>query len=165
MRFPVALGPLSPAGKDRIARGLSAVHACVYRLSGGRVAGRVAGMPVLLLTTRGRTSGKRRTVPLTYFVDGDAIVLVGSYGGDDRHPGWYRNLRSDPRAEVTRGRRRRTLTARDATPAERDRLWPRITATYPGYARYQRRTSRRIPLVVLTDPGDERAGGGRVSGR
>ena len=111
--------------------------------------GRLAGMPVLLLTTRGRTTGRPRTVPLTWFCDGDAIVLVASYGGDERHPGWYRNLCADPRVEVVQGHTRRTLTARTATPAEHDRLWPTIVATYPGYARYQSRTTRPIPLVVL----------------
>jgi deazaflavin-dependent oxidoreductase (nitroreductase family) len=143
---------MRPATKDRLARAVTTAHMAVYRPSGGRVAGRLAGMPVLLLTTRGRTSGRSRTVPLTYLTDGDAIVLVASYGGDDRHPGWYRNLRSDPEVQVTQGRCRRTLNARDATAGERERLWPRVTATYPGYARYQRRTSRAIPLVVLTSP-------------
>lgn len=140
---------MRPATKDRVARAVTGFHRAAYRLSGGRVAGRVAGMPVLLLTTRGRTTGRRRTVPLTWFADGEAIVLVASYGGDDRHPGWYRNLCADARVEVLRGRSRRSLTARTATPEERDRIWPRIVATYPGYARYQSRTSRHIPLVVL----------------
>ena len=141
---------MRPAAKDRVARAVTAVHRAVYRLSGGRVGGRLAGMPVLLLTTRGRTTGRPRTVPLTWFPDGDSAVLVASYGGDDRHPGWYRNLCADPRVEVTQGRRRRALTARTATPEERDRLWPSIVATYPGYARYQDRTSRHIPLVVVS---------------
>ncbi len=149
------------AVKDRVARAVTAAHRAVYRLSGGRVAGRLAGMPVLLLTTRGRATGRPRTVPLTWFDDGDSMVLVASYGGDDRHPAWYRNLCADPRVEVTQGRSRRVLAARTATPEERDRLWPRIVATYPGYARYQRRTSRHIPLVVLSEtpgrsPGRER---------
>lgn len=140
---------MRPAAKDRVARVVTGAHRALYRLSGGRVGGRLAGMPVLLLTTRGRTTGRPRTVPLTWFADGDAIVLVASYGGDDRHPGWYRNLCADPRVEVVQGRSRRTLTARTATPEERDRLWPRIVATYPGYARYQSRTTRPIPLVIL----------------
>ena len=138
--------------KDRLARVVTVVHTAVYRLSGGRVAGRLAGMPVLLLTTRGRVTGKPRTVPLTYLADGDAIVLVASYGGDDRHPGWYRNLCADDRVVVTQGGSRRSLTARTATPAERDRLWPQVVKAYPGYARYQGRTSRLIPLVVVSGP-------------
>ena len=144
---------MTPATKDRVARTVTAVHRAVYRLSGGRVAGRVAGMPVLLLTTRGRVTGAPHTVPLTYFADGDDIVLVASYGGDARDSGWYRNLRADERVEVVRGRSRRPMTARTATAEERDRLWPGFVATYPGYARYQSRTARRIPLVVLS--GDE----------
>lgn len=140
---------MKPSSKDRVARAVVAVHRTLYRLSGGRVAGRLAGMPVLLLTTRGRTTGRPRTVPLTWFPDGDAVVLVASYGGDDRHPGWYRNLCADARVEVLRGRSRQSRTARTATAEERDRLWPEVVATYPGYARYQARTSRPIPLVVL----------------
>ena len=142
---------MKPANKDRVARLLTAAHTAVYRLSGGRLAGRVAGMQVLLLTTRGRVTGMPRTVPLTYLADGDDIVLVASYGGDDRDPGWYRNLRADGRVKVVQGRNRRAMTARTATADERDRLWPGIVATYPGYARYQSRTGRRIPLVVLSE--------------
>ena len=142
---------MKPANKDRVARLVTAAHTALYRLSGGRVAGRLAGMPVLLLTTRGRVTGTPRTVPLTYFPDGDDIVLVASYGGDDRDPGWYRNLRADGRVQVLEGTNRRAMTARTATADERDRLWPGIAATYPGYARYQSRTGRRIPLVVLSE--------------
>ncbi len=147
-----AFGPLRPATKDRVARVVTTAHIAVYRVTGGRVGGRLGGMPVLLLTTVGRRTGRRRTVPLTYFTDGDAVVLVASYGGDDRDPRWYGNLRAHPQVEVTQGRWRRTLVARDATPDERARLWPRITATYRGYDRYQRRTTRSIPLVVLGGP-------------
>ncbi len=152
---------MKPANKDRVARLVTAAHTAVYRLSGGRVAGRLAGMPVLLLTTRGRVTGTLRSVPLTYFADGDEIVLVASYGGDDRDPGWYRNLRADGRVQVLEGRNRRAMTARTATAEERDRLWPGIVATYPGYARYQSRTGRRIPLVVLSEAsaGPENGGG------
>ena len=151
---------MKPANKDRVARLVTAAHTALYRLSGGRVAGRLAGMPVLLLTTRGRVTGTPRTVPLTYFADGDDIVLVASYGGDDRDPGWYRNLRADGRVQVLEGRSRRAMTARTATADERDRLWPGIVGTYPGYARYQRRTGRRIPLVVLSEASAGRQDGG-----
>lgn len=147
--------------KDRVARLVTAAHRGVYRLSRGRVAGRVAGMPVLLLTTRGRATARPRTVPLTYFSDGDDIVVVASYGGDDRHPGWYRNLCADARVEITQGQTRRPMTARPATAEEHRRLWPRIVAAYPGYSRYQSRTVRRIPLVILSPPsgGPPRRGG------
>ena len=107
-------------------------------------------MPVLLLTTRGRRSGRRRTVPLTYLRDGDDLVLIASYGGSPRHPAWFLNLAADPEVEVRIGRGRRRMKARRATPDERARLWPKVVETYDGYAAYQRRTTREIPLVFLS---------------
>lgn len=130
-------------------RVLSALHRAVYVASGGRVGGRIAGMPVLLLTTEGRRTGRRRTVPLTYFEEGGAIVLVASYGGRPHNPAWFENLVSAEEGEVTIGRERRRLRARRATEDERRRLWPRVVATYSGYAAYQAKTSREIPLAVL----------------
>ena len=143
--------PTSGAAKDAVARALTTVHMALYRASGGRLGGRLAGMPVLLLTTRGRTSGRARTTPLTYFERDGIIVLVASYGGDDRDPSWLRNLRADPLVEVRQGRRRRAMTGRVATSEEKARWWPGIVSTYEGYGRYQARTERDIPLVVLTD--------------
>lgn len=128
---------------------LSALHRGIYGASGGRVGRRIARMPVLLLTTVGRRSGKRRTVPLTYFEDGGALVLVASYGGRPRNPDWFENLIAAGEGEITIGRKRRRLRARRATPEERARLWPRIVATYDGYATYQAKTSREIPLAIL----------------
>lgn len=113
-------------------------------------------MPVLLLTTTGRTTGKQRTRPLTFLRQGDAIVLVASNGGADRAPGWWLNLLAQPRATVRVGRARLTLEARPATDDERARLWPTIAETYSGYATYQERTARRIPLVLLTPTGSPR---------
>lgn len=130
-------------------RALSLLHLALQRASGGRLGGRLAGMPVLLLTTVGKRSGKPRTVPLTYFHEGDALVLVASYGGRPRNPAWFENLMAGGQAEITIGRERRRVRARRATPEERARLWPRIVATYEGYRRYQDRTSREIPLAVL----------------
>ena len=140
----------APRLKDLAAKAVTAVHVTVYRATGGRVAGRLGGMPVLLLTTRGRRTGRRRAVPLTYFEDGGAVVVVASYAGDDRDPSWYRNLLADPEAEVTRGRDRSEMVARPGTDGEKARLWPVITSTYDGYRRYQSRTERDIPLAVLT---------------
>jgi deazaflavin-dependent oxidoreductase (nitroreductase family) len=107
-------------------------------------------MPVLLLTTAGRKTGRRRTTPLTYLDDVDRLVLVASYGGAPRHPSWYLNLTAQPEVEVTRGRRTVRMQARTATPDERAELWPRVTSRYRGYAAYQERTTREIPLVILT---------------
>ena len=140
----------APRLKDLAAKAITAVHVSAYRATGGRVAGRLGGMPVLLLTTRGRRTGRRRTVPLTYFEDGGALVLVASYAGDDHDPGWYRNLLANPEVEVTRGQARRVMEARPGTDAEKARLWPVIVSTYDGYRRYQSRTERHIPLAVLT---------------
>jgi deazaflavin-dependent oxidoreductase (nitroreductase family) len=107
-------------------------------------------MPVLLLTTTGRRSGKARTTPLTFFRDGRDLVVIASNGGADRAPDWSVNLQQDPRAVVQIGADKLSVEARTATPEERERLWVGITATYPGYAAYQRKTTRRIPVLILT---------------
>ena len=112
--------------------------------------GSVAGMPVLLLTTTGRRSGRRRTTPLTFLRDGVDLVVIASNGGSDRPPDWSLNLQRDPRAAVEIGAHRLIVTARTASAQDRERLWPMITATYAGYARYQERTTRVIPVVLLT---------------
>jgi len=106
-------------------------------------------MPVLLLTTTGRRSGRARTTPLTYFRDGRDLVVIASNGGADRAPDWSVNLQQDPRAVVQIGTDKLSVEARTATPEERERLWVGITATYPGYAAYQRKTTRRIPVLIL----------------
>jgi deazaflavin-dependent oxidoreductase (nitroreductase family) len=107
-------------------------------------------MPVLLLTTTGRRSGRARTAPLTYFEAGGDLVVVASNGGEDSAPGWWRNLCDEPRATVTRGTHAEPVVARPATAEEHALLWPLITATHPGYAVYARRTARPIPVVVLS---------------
>ena len=132
-------------------------HRAVYRLTRGRLLGRVAGMPVLLLTTTGRRSGRARTTPLTYFEAGNDLVIVASNGGEDRPPAWWLNLREHPEARVTIGTRSHSVTARAATGEEHERLWPMITAAYPGYAAYARRTTRPIPVVVLGRSNDSPA--------
>lgn len=131
-------------------RGLGLAHRTVLRASGGRLLASAAGMPVLLLTTRGRRTGKPRTTPLTFFHDGERLVVIASYGGSDRPPGWWLNLQRNPRAVVKVGGDELVVTARAASAAERERLWPVITDTYGGYARYQQRTTRELPVVLLT---------------
>ena len=139
-----------PTFRHRLIRLMGRTHLVVRRLSGGRLLGRVAGMPVLLLTTTGRRSGRPRTTPLTFFRDGADLVVIASNGGEDRAPGWSLNLRANPRAVVELAGERLSVTARTASTEERDRLWAEITATYAGYARYQERTERRIPVLLLT---------------
>jgi deazaflavin-dependent oxidoreductase (nitroreductase family) len=126
------------------------VHTLAYRLSGGLVGRRIPGLPpMLLLDHVGAKSGQKRTTPLVYVPDGDDLVIVASRGGSQRHPAWFHNLRANPDTTVQVGRSRTRVRARVATPAERKRLWPEVVATYGGYADYQRRTSREIPLVIL----------------
>ena len=131
-------------------RCLGKAHLAVHRVTRGRVLGSVAGMPVLLLTTTGRRSGKARTTPLTFFRDGTDLVVIASNGGADRPPAWSLNLQQTPRAVVEIGTDKLAVTARAASEQERERLWVVVTATYAGYARYQERTTRRIPVVLLT---------------
>jgi deazaflavin-dependent oxidoreductase (nitroreductase family) len=138
--------------KDLGAKAVNRLHRTVFRTSRGRVANRGFGMPVLQLTTTGRKSGKRHTVMLTSPVQlGDSYVVVASYGGDDRHPAWFVNLRANPDVEITIEGRTRPMHARVVAPDEKAELWPRVVAAYRGYAQYQTRTERDIPLVVL-DP-------------
>ena len=130
-------------------RTLSSLHRVLYSVSGARVGRRIAGMPVLLLTTTGRRSGRRRTVPLTYFEDAGALVVVASFGGRPHNPAWFENLLANAEVEVRIGRDVARMSARRATPEERARLWARVTSTYDGYRRYQEKTDREIPLAVL----------------
>lgn len=130
------------------------VHAALYRLTGGKIAGRLRRSPVLLLTTVGRKSGKVRTVPLLYLADGDRLAIVASFGGAARHPDWWLNLRDNPETTVRIGDCTRRVRAEPAAGEERARLWAGLVAMYPDYAAYQRATSREIPVIVL-HPRDE----------
>ena len=127
-------------------RALSRIHARAYRISRGRILDRIVGMPVLLLTTTGRESGKPRTATLTYFRDGADLVVIGSFGGSDLPPAWWLNLQPDPRASVLIGRTTSKVTARAATAEEHDRLWPLVTKTHRGYARYRSAPRDRFRL-------------------
>lgn len=136
--------------KDEIAKVVNLLHRTLMTTTKGRVGGRVAGMPTLVLHTTGRKTGKPRTTMLTApIVEDGSIVLVASYGGDDREPMWARNLRANGDVEVTMDGERTPMAARIATAAERAELWARVTATYKGYAGYQTKTEREIPLVIL----------------
>lgn len=125
-------------------------HAAVYRATGGRVGGRVPGLPSLLLLDHvGAKSGRLRTTPLVYMPDGDNLLIVASKGGYSKHPGWLHNLRAHPDTEVQIGRRRQKVHAREASPEEREQLWPRAAEHNPHWGRYRGRTTREIPLVLL----------------
>jgi deazaflavin-dependent oxidoreductase (nitroreductase family) len=128
---------------------LGGVHKRLYRLTGGKLGGRIGKLPVLLLTTIGRKSGRRRTQPLVYTQTGDGYAVIASKGGAARHPLWYLNLQGNPLAEVTVGRQTMGVRARDAQGEERERLWRTLADLYPGYDRYAQKTSRQIPVIVL----------------
>jgi deazaflavin-dependent oxidoreductase (nitroreductase family) len=130
-------------------RMLNRAHRAVLAISGGRLGWTLGSMPVVELHTVGRATGERRSVMLTAPVHGDGrYVLVASKGGSPRHPAWYLNLLAHPDAELTVNGRTIPVRARTATADERAELWPRITARYRGYAGYQRRTTREIPVVI-----------------
>lgn len=146
--------PLTPF-QERLGRvaiqWMAGVNAAALRLSHGRVASHVpGGAPICLLTTTGRRTGRPRTVPLLYLPHRHAqVVLVASRGGMSAHPAWYLNLGADPCAIVEIGGSRREMVARLATGTERAALWPALTAVYPRFETYQRRTARLIPVVIL----------------
>jgi deazaflavin-dependent oxidoreductase (nitroreductase family) len=125
-------------------------HTALYRATGGRIGHRVPGAPpMLLLDHVGAKSAAKRTSPLVYVRDGEDVVLVASKGGYPKNPGWFYNLKANPDTEVQVGSRHRPVHARIANPEERKRLWPMALKTYGGYADYQKRTEREIPLVIL----------------
>ena len=125
-------------------------HIALYRTTGGLVGRRIPGIGrMLLLDHVGAKSATKRTTPLLYLEDGPNLVIVASKGGHPRNPAWFHNLRANPETTVQVGSKRREVRARVANPEERARLWPRAVETYGGYADYQRRTEREIPLVIL----------------
>jgi F420H(2)-dependent quinone reductase len=125
-------------------------HTAAFRLTGGRIGGRIVGGPILLLHHVGAKSGKKRISPLLYLPDGDRMVIVASKGGYTKHPGWFHNLKANPDTVVELPREGKVaVRAREAPPEERGELWPRVVNLYKGYAAYQKSTSRQIPLVVL----------------
>ena len=135
---------------QRIFNEFTRVHVLSYRVTGGLIGQRLPGLPTMLLLDHvGAKSGKQRTIPLVYLRDGDDIVLVASKGGSHRNPAWFHNLRANPETTVQVGSKRLSVTARVATPEERKRLWPKAVEAYGGYASYQDRTEREIPLVIL----------------
>jgi deazaflavin-dependent oxidoreductase (nitroreductase family) len=139
--------------KDAFYKVGTGIHRAVFNVSKGRIFGKAFGMPHVELVTTGRRSGKERSTMLSVpIVDGDRLVVVASFGGDDRHPAWYLNLRANPEVRATIAGSTRTLIARVATEEERVALWPQITSVFEGYARYQKRTDRQIPVVILEPP-------------
>ncbi|MGW0484914.1 nitroreductase family deazaflavin-dependent oxidoreductase [Nonomuraea sp. NPDC003214] len=124
-------------------------HVRRYRETDGAEGHDWNGTTVLLLTTKGRTSGDPYTTPLIYQRHGDDLVLVASKGGDPDHPDWYKNLLADPEVEAQVKGDRFKARARTATPEERPELWRLMAAAWPDYDEYTKKTDREIPIVVL----------------
>ncbi|MBI3930183.1 MAG: nitroreductase family deazaflavin-dependent oxidoreductase [Armatimonadetes bacterium] len=128
------------------------LHVWVYRMTGGSLGGSYRGVAVLLLTHRGRKSGRLHTTPLFYLPHGDGYAVVASYAGNPQDPAWWKNLKSSP-GEVEVGRLKVPVRAEEATPDAYAELWKRFVALYPAYDEYRRSTTRRIPIVLLRPAG------------
>jgi F420H(2)-dependent quinone reductase len=127
-------------------------HARLIRWSGGRITRSfifTGGMPILVLTTTGRRSGKWRSTPLGYLPFGDGYAVLASNAGSDRVPAWWLNLQADPRAEVLADRRARAVRARRASAGEDEMVWAEFARLNPGIDEYRNLTERRIPVVIL----------------
>jgi len=120
-----------------------------FRANDGKVGGQFEGANLLLLTTTGAKSGQPRVSPLAYFRVDDKLLILGSFAGADVNPAWVHNLRANPSAHVEIGNESSDVTARELPPAERDDLFPKITAVAPGFAEYQAKTTRIIPVFEL----------------
>jgi deazaflavin-dependent oxidoreductase (nitroreductase family) len=120
-----------------------------FRTNGGKGIGPFENAPVMLLTTIGAKSGQPRTTPLVYTTDGDRVVIIASKGGAPTHPAWYHNLVANPEVTVEIGTEKYQARADVPTGAERERLFSQQAAQMPGFAEYQRKTTRVIPVVVL----------------
>ena len=126
-------------------------HVRVYRETAGERGYRWRnGTEILLLTTKGRSSGEERTTPLIHRADGDRWVIVASKGGAPDHPGWFKNLQADPEAVIEVKAERIPVRASVAEGSERDRLWAEMAEVWPNYDSYQQKTDRQIPVVVLS---------------
>ena len=138
------------SGPARLALKLgSGAHAGVYRATGGKLFGRMGKSPILLLNTVGRKTGRKRTSPLLYVMDGEDFVIIASKGGAPTHPAWYLNLKANPDATVEVGDREVRVRAEEVDSEEKVRLWQKMVEMYPTYDDYQTKTKREIPLLVL----------------
>ncbi len=124
-----------------------------FRANGGRVGGNFQGATLLLLKTTGAKSGEPRTTPLMYMADGERLIIVGSAAGADTHPAWFHNLMASRRARAEVGADEFDVRAELLAGEEHERLWQKLTARAPGFAQYQEKTARRIPLIALSRAG------------
>ena len=138
---------------DRMLKTMNGIHRMILGVTRGKAGWTAGNMPVLELTTIGRKSGEPRSCLLTSpLQENGEIVIVASRGGDDHHPAWYLNLLETPQVQVSyKGAPHKIMTARTANAQERTRMWPIVAGAYKGYAGYQEKTSREIPLVILSE--------------
>ena len=134
----------------RVMRLANSAHSSLYRLTRGRMASTVKGLPVLLLTVAGRKSGTPHTVPCVYVDEGDSWLVAGTAGGAPDEPQWFRNLRATDHAEVEVAGIRRPVTVEVLSGPERDAAWQRFVAASPSFEDYQRKVERTMPVAVLT---------------
>ena len=128
-------------------RSFSLFHTAFYRWTG--LTGPGAFRQTLILTTRGRKTGREVATPLLYVEENGKLYIVASFGGNDTHPGWYRNLAANPEVKVERTQGSQRYHARSLGPEEASKVWPKLLALYPTYADYQKKTTRVIPVVEL----------------
>jgi len=126
-----------------------------FEASNGQEANTLRGMPIIVLTSVGAKSGKIRKTPLMRVEHGGQYAVVASLGGAPENPVWYANVKQHPLVELQDGAVKRDYLAREVTGEEKARWWERAVAAYPGYAAYQEKTSRPIPVFVLTPVGGE----------
>jgi len=132
-------------------RWIGRLHAWLWKVTGGKLGNVFGSAPFMMLTTKGRMTGRPRTTPVLYLEDEADLIVVASFGGNDMHPAWYLNLESCPKAEVIVKDERRRVLARTLSPEEKELIWRRLVKMYPNFAVYQQRTSRQIPLLRLTE--------------
>jgi len=120
-----------------------------FRVNGGKVGGMWEGRPLLLLTTTGARSGQRHTTPTMYLRDSDRLLIFATKGGAPSHPDWYHNLAAHPQVTVEVGKETYEATATVLKGEERDRLYARQAELYPQFGDYQKRTTRKIPVIAL----------------
>ena len=144
---------MSALGAQIAARTMHHLDRLALRLSNGRftAASRLTGLQILSLTTTGAKSGQPRTVPLVAIPhENDRFIVIASNGGQAKHPAWYYNILAHPQVVVARNGRAQPYLARQTEGAERAACWQIALQTYPGYAAYEQRTSRHIPVILLT---------------
>jgi deazaflavin-dependent oxidoreductase (nitroreductase family) len=128
----------------------NSLHVGIYRLSRGKFVNRIANLPVLLITTIGRKSGKPHTNPVVFLIDGNDYLVSASAGGMDWHPGWYLNLKHFPEAKIEIGTEPCQIRAEIVAGAERDRLYEKFKTASSNFSKYEKGTSRVIPVIRLT---------------